>query len=497
MLAVNKGMRGEAPRRLGVAAAAGAAVLVGFLGLLVILERIGLTASFMAPLMVGLALAAFAGAGLVARTMLVAQYDLIGGAMPVAANALALTAMTVGLVIIGRDPLAVGLGAAAGLAFAAWIVGRAMHASKALTLPEHLGKRHGRLVRTLAALIVVTSLFPALVAFIETASAMVARTYGVDPEHAVEIVVAGLILASVFGGMRGISMAQLAAGVTIAIASLTIGAFVAADPTGLAPPALAFGGERLIAALTAFAGVAAFPSVALRLAASPSRPEARRSGCWAAALLLVPVLIIAEAGLDAADTWGGSAVLASLVEAAGVLAMLAGAAGFAFAIAATLTNDIYHALLSPEAAASRRLIVARLILVTVIAVAAAIVALIEVNAAQLVLWSLSLTGAGLLPLVVFGATKLTIRVFPAVAGIAAGLSTAVIELGVGVDFVAGESDAGAGFWGAVAGIIVIVVLMIGAAADRSMRDAPTEAPEAELAEANRAKRPSRRAPSVS
>lgn len=448
------------PRRLAVAAIGGAFILAGLLGVLAVLERIGLPAGLMAPLMVGLALAAFAAAGLVSRTMLLADYDLAGRAMPVTANALATAAMLIGLVLIARDPVATGLGAAVGTLLAGLVVGPAVNASGAATLPAYLGRRYGGLARMLAALIVVASCFPALIAFVAMAMTALARTFSLTPEAAAATIAAVLVLASAFGGLRGIGMAQLAAGLALAAACVAVALSVMAGTSGNALAVPSFDDDRLLTALTAFVGTAALPPLALRLATGASPAEARQACLRAALMVAVPIFIAASAGGDAI-AWRGSAVVASLVEAALLLALLAAAAAFAFAIGNTIAHDVHHALLSPRAAVSRRLIVARLLLIAVIAGGAAAATIVTWSPAGLALWALSIAGAGLLPLLVFGATKLRITVLPAAAGMAVGVAAALIELtSVRYDLIGGASDVGAGFWGAVAGSLAIVTVAL-------------------------------------
>ena len=94
-------------------------------------------------------------------------------------------------------------------------------------------------------------------------------------------------------------------------------------------------------------------------------------------------------------------VISGLVAAGGLAAALSTADGLLLAIANALSHDVYYKMLDPKASAKRRLIVARVLLVGVALIAAAVAGTRPSGIIQMVAWAFSLAAAGLfVPLVV-------------------------------------------------------------------------------------------------
>ena len=95
-------------------------------------------------------------------------------------------------------------------------------------------------------------------------------------------------------------------------------------------------------------------------------------------------------------------VISGLVAAGGLAAALSTADGLLLAIANALSHDIYYKMLNPKASTARRLIVARVLLVGVALLAAAVAGTRPSGIIQMVAWAFSLAAAGLFAPLVLG-----------------------------------------------------------------------------------------------
>jgi cation/acetate symporter len=95
-------------------------------------------------------------------------------------------------------------------------------------------------------------------------------------------------------------------------------------------------------------------------------------------------------------------VISGLVAAGGLAAALSTADGLLLAIANALSHDVYYKMLDPKATTARRLIVARVLLVGVALIAAAVAGTRPSGIIQMVAWAFSLAAAGLFAPLVMG-----------------------------------------------------------------------------------------------
>jgi len=95
-------------------------------------------------------------------------------------------------------------------------------------------------------------------------------------------------------------------------------------------------------------------------------------------------------------------VVSGLVAAGGLAAALSTADGLLLAIANALSHDVYYKLIDKTASAVRRLTVARLILVVVAVIGAAVASTRPTGIIQMVAWAFSLAAAGLFAPLVMG-----------------------------------------------------------------------------------------------
>jgi cation/acetate symporter len=121
-------------------------------------------------------------------------------------------------------------------------------------------------------------------------------------------------------------------------------------------------------------------------------------------------------------------VIAGLVAAGGLAAALSTADGLLLAIANALSHDIYYKMVDTHAPTSRRLIVARVLLVIVAVLAAYTASTRPADILAMVSWAFSIAAAGLFPALVLGVWWKRANKWGAIAGIIAGFGICLYYL---------------------------------------------------------------------
>jgi cation/acetate symporter len=121
-------------------------------------------------------------------------------------------------------------------------------------------------------------------------------------------------------------------------------------------------------------------------------------------------------------------VISGLVAAGGLAAALSTADGLLLAIANALSHDIYYRMIDKTAPAARRLVVSRVLLVIVAALAAYTASTKPADILAMVAWAFSLAAAGLFPALVLGVWWKRTNMAGAVAGIIAGFGVTAYYL---------------------------------------------------------------------
>jgi cation/acetate symporter len=168
-------------------------------------------------------------------------------------------------------------------------------------------------------------------------------------------------------------------------------------------------------------------------------------------------------------------VIAGLVAAGGLAAALSTADGLLLAIANALSHDVYYQMIDPKASTTRRLTVARALLVIVAVIGAYLASFQPAVIVAMVAWAFSLAAAGLfVPLVLGIWWKRTTK-----AGACAGM---IVGFGVCLFYLIGTQYGGMELWwgvknisSAVFGIplcliVTIVVSLMTPAPSREMQD---------------------------
>ena len=121
-------------------------------------------------------------------------------------------------------------------------------------------------------------------------------------------------------------------------------------------------------------------------------------------------------------------VISGLVAAGGLAAALSTADGLLLAIANALSHDIYYKMIDPKASTMRRLTVARVLLVVVAIIAAAVAGTRPAGIIQMVAWAFSLAAAGLFAPLVLGIWWKRTTAAGAVAGMIVGFGVCAYYL---------------------------------------------------------------------
>ena len=309
---------------------------IAFAVLLVVLAmlgQLGLPDRATGVIVIAVTAVTYVAIGLVAGTMRLADFFAAGRIVPAGLNGLATAAAFIsgsaflGLAgaffAAGNSALALVIGWSFGFLVLAVAVAPYFRKSGALTLPDFFAIRFGGpLIRLAGVVVLLGSCFFALAAALATAGLVASVTLGMSLESAILAAVVVVLLSSLLGGMRGVTLVSGAQAIVILFAVLAPVAIlsardyglplpqltygyalqeIAADPSG-GPPALVGAASRLLPfgavdaidflgiVLCLAAGVASLPHVLVRSAAAAGPHDARRSAGWALVVVLAVLL---------------------------------------------------------------------------------------------------------------------------------------------------------------------------------------------------------------
>ncbi|WP_454828205.1 sodium:solute symporter family protein [Pseudoxanthomonas wuyuanensis] len=157
-------------------------------------------------------------------------------------------------------------------------------------------------------------------------------------------------------------------------------------------------------------------------------------------------------------------VIAGLVAAGGLAAALSTADGLLLTISNALSHDVYYKMVNPNASTTKRLTIARILLVFVAFCAALVAAQKPEGILALVAWAFSIAGAAFFPALVLGIFWKRANKAGAVSGMIVGFALTMFYL-VGVQFMGMEkwfniNTVSAGIFGIPAGFLVIWIVSL-------------------------------------
>src|SRR5215467_12427715 len=398
------------------------------------------------------ALAIYAKAGAVALHRPVSDFFAAGQSIPAMVNGMATAAsfiavlafagLTGGLSQDWEGWTAVLIGGAGGLLLIAFLLAPYLRKFGGYTVPDFLSERFGTGLRPLAVVAVILCSLPALAITTLGAAILAGRIFPIDAPAALAASVAMVLLCTIIGGMRSASRSQAAQYVVLFLVSLAALAILLWQYGTWLPEASAldaavshFKRETFAAAdpINRFAlafciatGIASLPHLLMRSFVSRSVPEARTSFLFA--LVFAATLCLAapaylplfdSAPADSSHT--ASIISFGLTTMGCISACLALASGLVLAIANALSYDIYFKGMHLTASTGGRLFVARLTIVLVAGLAAAVAMAMPGMMVTLAGITFSLAASAFLPVLLLGIWWKRATGEGALAGMLAGL----------------------------------------------------------------------------
>jgi len=436
------------------------------------IEAADLGAPAVLGLMAGLPLVGYAVLAIVGRSGLLGDLFVAGRAVPGDWNGLALMAQWAGGTVLfgyvglligsGAEAFAYALGWSAGFFLMGVLFAPYLNKSGALTLAHFFVRRYGGAVpQALAVVLVIIGMVVLLAgALVGAGTFAEAALRPIFPEVGYPVGVIGavamILIVTMTGGMRSLTLAQAAQGIVILVGVLVPAIWISSVETGMPVPILgasglgtALGGledaagaarhldagmlqagsggaEAAARALSLAFATAALPAMLLRFLTTPTIRDARRSAAWGLffallLLLTLPALaIFAKAGiLDAGmrlpqgdESVQGIGLLvglpareglpllvSGLLLAGAIAALISTAAGLLLTLGNSLAHDLF--VKSAEASeVSRRAGAVRLFLVIGAGIAGYLALSPGILPMNAVFWALTVMGAGLFPALV-------------------------------------------------------------------------------------------------
>jgi cation/acetate symporter len=408
-----------------------------------------------------LALLVIARAGVVRVARPISDFYVAGRLMPAMFNGLAIAVSFMAALAFAGLAGALGpdwegsaallAGGALGLILSGHLLAPYLRRFGGYTLPDFLAERFGGdKVRPLAVLALILCSFPALAAVLLGLGIIAAWAFPIPLPAAVGAGVAMIFFGTLIGGMRSLSLSQIAQYavlLAVSLAGLIVVLWQAGTASGVEGLALdeavanlgldAFtqsdGVNRFALVFCLAAGTASLPYLLMRSFTTPSVGEARSS--FLAAVLFAGVLCLAAPAYAAlfeaawVEAPGGLSAIAGALLAVGAIAgLLAAGSAIALAIANALSYDVYYKSLHSTASTGRRLLVARMSVVLVAGLAAVMAVAEPQTTLDATSAAFSLAASAFLPALILGVWWKRANSDAALAGMVAGLAVCLYYL---------------------------------------------------------------------
>ena len=202
-----------------------------FIGLMAVLEQMGMGADTIGILFVAFTVAIYAAIGWLSRTMQVDAYYVAGRTVPPVFNGMAtaadwmsgasFVAMAGGIYMGGHAYLAFVVGWTGGYVLVAALMAPYLRKFGCYTVPDFIGTRYGgNLARFCAVLVLVIASFTYVTAQINATGTIASRALHIPFEVGVWFGLLGILLCSMLGGMRAVTWTQVAQYIVLIIAYL-------------------------------------------------------------------------------------------------------------------------------------------------------------------------------------------------------------------------------------------------------------------------------------
>ena len=224
----------------------------GFVLLLALLERLGLSKSWIGFSFLFATVGVYAGIGVLSRTTDPDEYYVAGRRVPAFYNGMATSAdwmsaasfigMAGTLYLSGYGGLAFVLGWTGGFCLVALGLAPYLRRFGKYTVPDFLGDRYGsNAVRLIAALAAIGVSFIYVVAQIYGVGLITARLSGLTFEIGVFVGLGGVLVCSFLGGMRAVTWTQVAQYIILIVAYLVPVVWLSVKQTGSPLPQAVYG----------------------------------------------------------------------------------------------------------------------------------------------------------------------------------------------------------------------------------------------------------------
>ena len=202
-----------------------------FIGLMAILEQMGVSADVIGILFVAFTVFIYAAIGWLSRTMQVDAYYVAGRTVPPVFNGMAtaadwmsgasFVAMAGGIYMGGHAYLAFVVGWTGGYVLVAALMAPYLRKFGCYTVPDFIGTRYGgNPARFCAVLVLVIASFTYVTAQINATGTIASRALHIPFEVGVWFGLLGILLCSMLGGMRAVTWTQVAQYIVLIIAYL-------------------------------------------------------------------------------------------------------------------------------------------------------------------------------------------------------------------------------------------------------------------------------------
>ena len=200
-----------------------------FIGLMAILEQMGLGADTIGILFVAFTVVIYATIGWLSRTMQVDAYYVAGRSVPPVFNGMAtaadwmsgasFVAMAGGIYMGGHAYLAFVVGWTGGYVLVAALMAPYLRKFGCYTVPDFIGTRYGgNVARFCAVLVLTVASFTYVTAQINATGTIASRALHIPFEVGVWFGLLGILLCSMLGGMRAVTWTQVAQYIVLIIA---------------------------------------------------------------------------------------------------------------------------------------------------------------------------------------------------------------------------------------------------------------------------------------
>lgn len=202
-----------------------------FVGLMAVLEQMGLGSDAIGILFVSFTIVIYAAIGWLSRTMQVDAYYVAGRQVPPVFNGMAtaadwmsgasFVAMAGGIYMGGHAYLAFVVGWTGGYVLVAVLMAPYLRKFGCYTVPDFIGTRYGgNLSRFCAVIVLVVASFTYVTAQINATGTIASRALQIPFEVGVWFGLLGILLCSMLGGMRAVTWTQVAQYIVLIIAYL-------------------------------------------------------------------------------------------------------------------------------------------------------------------------------------------------------------------------------------------------------------------------------------